>query len=69
MRGPTMTVKDQHVPVRDSAREGRRALAIDTMASWAMEGMEPDERSLDSIRGYVDGELTIADLLERARAR
>ncbi|MBE7700047.1 antitoxin VbhA family protein [Oerskovia sp. Sa1BUA8] len=64
-----MTVTPHHDLNQGMTRERRRDLAIDTMASWAMEGMEPDERSLDSIRGYVDGKLTIADLLERARAR
>lgn len=62
-----MTMDDQDDATQ--YRERRRALAIDTMASWAMEGLEPDERSLDAIRGYVEGNLSIEDLLERARNR
>ena len=63
-----MTAKSPHDPVQDPAREHRRDLAIDTMASWSMEGMEPTEDGLNDIRAYVDGSVTIDELIAKHKA-
>ena len=57
---------DQHDPLQDHER--RRARAIDTMASWAMEGLEPDEDTLGDIRAYVEGDLTLDELIEKGKS-
>jgi hypothetical protein len=50
-------------------RLNRRETTIDTMASWALGGMEPSPQVLDGIRAYVDGTVTLDEALANARAR
>ncbi|WP_349826726.1 antitoxin VbhA family protein [Brevibacterium litoralis] len=45
----------------------RRDLVIDTFASLALEGMEPTRRDLDEALEYIEGRVTIAELIERAK--
>lgn len=47
----------------------RRESAIDIMASWALEGMEPTPEVLTRIRSYVDGTVNLEDAIAQARAR
>ncbi len=44
-----------------------RDLAIDTMASWALEGMEPDQRTIEDINELVAGSITIEEFQRRTR--
>ena len=57
------TPEDQQSP-----RE-RRESAIDVMASWALEGMEPTPEVLSRIRSYVNGEVTLDEAIAQAKAR
>ncbi|WP_425839921.1 antitoxin VbhA family protein [Microbacterium sp. PA5] len=54
---------------RDSAsdREERERLAVDTMASWALDGLNPPPGFADEIREWVDGRVTIDEWIERTR--
>lgn len=45
-----------------------RDLAIDTMASWALEGMQPTRRTIDDIRELVDGAITPEEFRRRTQA-
>lgn len=44
-----------------------RDLAIDTMASWALEGMKPSPRTLTDIHELVDGSITPEEFRRRTR--
>lgn len=46
----------------------RRELTIDTMASWALEGMEPDRETVGAINAYLDGRMTLEELIAKAVA-
>jgi hypothetical protein len=43
----------------------RHTIVVDTFASWALEGMEPTERVLALGRAFIDGSLTIDELMAR----
>jgi hypothetical protein len=47
--------------------EHKRELAIDSMASWALEGMEPDRETVEDINAYVDGRITLAESIEKSK--
>lgn len=49
--------------------EHKRELVIDTMASWALEGMEPRREALEGIREFVSGAVTVDEAIERVKAR
>lgn len=46
----------------------KRELTIDTMASWALEGMEPESEALDRIRSFVSGSVSLDEAITRAKA-
>lgn len=46
----------------------RRELTIDTMASWALEGMKPDRNTVDDINAYLDGRMTREEFIEKSLA-
>ncbi len=48
--------------------EGRRDLAIDTIASWALEDMKPSPTAVDAIRDYVEGKISIEDYIANVKA-
>ncbi|MCW2163378.1 hypothetical protein B0I12_000504 [Microbacterium hydrothermale] len=51
------------------SEEDRRELAIDTMASWALEGMHPSAETLVDIAAVVDGSVTTDEMIARVKAR
>lgn len=46
----------------------KRGLTIDTMASWALEGMEPDRETVADINSYLDGGMTLKEFIEKSKA-
>lgn len=46
----------------------RRRLAEETMASWALEGMEPSPEAISRIRAFVNNELTRDEFIAAAKA-
>lgn len=46
----------------------RRELTIDTMASWALEGMEPDREMVEVINAVLNGQMTTEEFIEKAKA-
>ncbi|WEG08619.1 antitoxin VbhA family protein [Microbacterium horticulturae] len=44
-------------------------MAIDTIASWALDGLAPDEQRLRYIREFVESDMTAEEAVERAKAR
>lgn len=46
----------------------RRETVTETMASWALEGMQPTQRDLDEILAYVAGDIDEEGLIARAKA-
>lgn len=40
-------------------REQKPEFAIDTMASWTLEGMTPDRETLWDLSVYIDGSVTL----------
>lgn len=52
-----------HEPADDRIRE----LVIDTMASWALDGLYPTKAILRDIEANLNGELSDEEILERAR--
>ncbi|WP_417219596.1 antitoxin VbhA family protein [Arthrobacter sp.] len=45
----------------------KRELTIDTMASWALEGMKPDRETVEDINSYLDGRLTLHEFIEKSK--
>ncbi len=46
----------------------KRELSIDTMASWALDGLEPDPQTMVDINTYLDGGMTIEKFIEKSKA-
>ena len=53
----------------DSApdRDEREQLAIDTMASWALDGLQPPPGFVDEVREWVEGRVTLDEWIARTR--
>lgn len=71
MTGPSRKLSvsgSAHSPVVRSAHD-RRELAIDTMASWALEGMQPSAEALADIAVIVEGSVTTDEMIARVKAR
>ena len=49
-------------------KEQKRELTIDTMASWALDGLLPDRQTVKDINAYVEGEMTLEELIEKSKA-
>ncbi|MFZ6864707.1 antitoxin VbhA family protein [Undibacterium sp. Ji67W] len=46
----------------DFRMQERRRAVTQTLASWALEGFEPDAEYLALLEKYVSGELTLAEI-------
>lgn len=46
----------------------KRELTIDTMASWALEGLEPDPDTVEDINSYLNGSMTLHEFIEKSKA-
>lgn len=49
-------------------KDQKRELTIDTMASWAIKGMETDRHTVRDIKANVEGEVTFDEGIGKARA-
>lgn len=47
--------------------EQKRELTIDTMASWALEGMQPTQQAVENINAYLRGEVTMEEYLRKLK--
>ncbi|KQN88973.1 antitoxin VbhA family protein [Arthrobacter sp. Leaf69] len=47
--------------------EQKRELTIDTMASWALEGMEPSRQTVENINAFLRGEVTMDEYLRKLK--
>lgn len=47
----------------------QRELVLDTMGSWALEGMKPTSEALDRIRAFADGHISVEDAIKQAHRR
>lgn len=45
----------------------KRELTIDTMASWALEGMEPDLETVEDINSYLAGDMTLEEFIDKSK--
>lgn len=45
----------------------RRDLIEDTMASWALEGMEPTASTLEDLQAVADGRMTLEEFHHKTR--
>lgn len=49
-------------------KDQKRELSIDTMASWALEGMEPNRQTVEDINSYIDGRMTLEEFIAKSKA-
>jgi hypothetical protein len=54
---------------RDLTFEQKRELTIDTMASWALEGMQPTRQAVERINAYLRGDITMDEYLRKLKGR
>jgi hypothetical protein len=47
--------------------EQKRELTIDTMASWALDGMHPTRQTVENINAYLRGEVTMNEYLQKLK--
>lgn len=47
--------------------EQKLELTIDTMASWALEGMQPTPQAVENINAYLRGEVTMEEYLRKLK--
>jgi hypothetical protein len=52
---------------RDLTFEQKRELTIDTMASWALEGMQPTRQAVENINAYLRGDVTMEEYLRKLK--
>jgi hypothetical protein len=45
----------------------KRELTIDTMASWALDGMHPTRETVENINAYLRGEVTMDEYLRKLK--
>lgn len=50
------------------SEQQRRDIMIDTVGSWALEGMQPNELAIELGRRYIAGEITASEIVELALA-
>ena len=46
----------------------KRELTIDTMASWALENMKPDSKTVADLNSYLDDGMTLEEFIEKSKA-
>jgi hypothetical protein len=49
-------------------RDKLRELTIDTMTSWALEGMEPDAETVKDINAFIDGSMSAEEFVAKSKA-
>lgn len=49
------------------SRDARRDLVIETMASWALENIEPTREMIDDLNLYVDGKISTSDIIAKVK--
>jgi hypothetical protein len=49
-------------------KEQERELVIDTMASWALEAMQPDPETIADINAYLAGQLSREEFVRKSTA-
>lgn len=64
-RMPTPTASEQ--AGRVLTPEEKRELTIDTMASWALDGLHPTQETIESINAYIRGEVTMDEYLRKLK--
>ena len=37
------------------------------MASWALDGLLPDRQTVEDIKAYVEGEVTLEEFIEKSK--
>lgn len=52
-----------------TTEHGRRELVLNTMGSFALEGMQPSEQTLGFAADYVAGRLTPAQIIAKLKAQ
>jgi len=57
------------MPERELTEQERRDLMIDTVGSWALEGMQPNDLAIELGRRYIAGEITASEIVEIALER
>lgn len=50
------------LPNRVLTPEQKRELTIDTMASWAISGLEPDREIVENINAFLNSGMTASEL-------
>lgn len=48
-------------------KDQKRELTIETMASWALAGMEPDRQTVEDINSYIDDRMTLEERIEKSK--
>lgn len=51
------------------SNQQKRELTVDTMASWALEGMKPEPETLDRLRSFASGAVSLDEAIDRAKTR
>jgi hypothetical protein len=49
--------------------EQKRELTIDTMASWALDGMHPTRETIENINAFLRSGLTASEYLRKLKGR
>ncbi len=52
-----------------TTQEGRRELILNTMGSFALEGMQPSAQTLGFAADYIAGRLTPAEIIVKLKAQ
>lgn len=60
---PTAAEQERRVLTAEQKRE----LTIDTMASWALEGMEPDRQTIEEINAFLQSGLSAGEYLRKLK--
>jgi hypothetical protein len=47
--------------------EQKRELTIDTMASWALDGLHPTRETVEDINAFVSGDVTMDEYLRKLK--
>jgi hypothetical protein len=45
----------------------KRELTIDTMASWALDGMHPTRETIENINAFLSGDVTMDEYLRKLK--
>lgn len=56
-------------PDRVLTPEQKRELTIDTMASWALSGLEPNREIVENITAFLNDDMTTDEYLQKIKER